>query len=126
MGLWTLGAGAGHSVLGFYQTNGIIAQLDATLVARCQNMLILDDAAAELTAGRLRPAMQLWEASGLLPLGPSPNLDVTLERLSTLPARAVPEVLVLAETTIYRLYQTLQGAAPDPSRQQVRGEAAAG
>ena len=108
-------------MIAFYQANGIAAQLHAPSVARCQAMFVLDDAAAELNAGRLRPALQLWEASGFLPLGPSSNLDVALERLQALPPRAIPELLVLAETTVYRLYQTLLGAAPDAARQQEMG-----
>jgi len=109
-----------YSFLTFYEASGLLAQLDQAAVAQCQSVFLLDEAAAALRDGRADQALRLWEASGYLPFGAQSSIEVCLERLQTLPPRVLPDLLVLAETTVHRLYQTLLGSAPDPGRQQVR------
>ena len=108
------------SFLTFYEANGLLARLDPAAVAQCQNVFLLDEAAAALRDGRADQALRLWEASGYLPFGAQSSIEACLERLQTLPPRVLPDLLVLAETAVHRLYQTLLGSAPDPGRQQVR------
>ena len=105
-------------MLPFYQSSGVLSRLNPASVAQAQSLFAMDDAAAELAAGRLRSAMRLWEASGFLPFGPTVTVEVASQRLQTLPPSVLPELLVLAETTAHRLYQSLMGGAPDPARQQ--------